>query len=167
MSNLYIDLIRCDSKPPIKATDHAACFDVFANLSGPNHVKIFDLNNNVVELNTFNDPILIPPGRRALVPTGLKVCCDIGYCVKVYARSGLSVKKGLTLANCVGIVDADYRDELYVAVINNSNQLITIDQGDRIAQIMVEKLDDTVIIGGELPPIESNRNGGFGHTGVK
>lgn len=167
MKQLYVEKLRCDSKLPFKATDHAACFDVFANLSGPEHVKIFDLNNTVVELNTFNDPILIPPGHRALVPTGLKVSCNIGYCIKVYARSGLSVKKGLTLANCVGIIDADYRGELFIAMVNTSNQLITIEQDDRIAQIMVERIDGTVIIDGKLPPINSNRDGGFGRTGDK
>lgn len=167
MSNLYVEKLRHDSKPPFKATDHAACHDVFANLSGPSTVKVFDVENRRHEQNVFDQPVKLNPGDRALIPTGLKVCCDIGYCVKVYARSGLSVKNGLTIANCVGVIDADYRQELFVAVINQTVKPQIIDHNDRIAQIMIEKLDDTVIIDGNLPPIDSNRNGGFGHTGTK
>lgn len=166
MLNLYVELLRVDSKPPFKATDHAACHDVFVNLSGPDDVKIFNVDNTEIKMNVFNGPVVLQSGRRALIPTGLKVCCDIGYCIKVYARSGLSVKKGLTLANCVGIIDADYRDELYIAVINNSSEPLTIDHDERIAQITVEKVEHTNLIGGCLPPIDSNRNGGFGHTGM-
>ena len=166
MSKLYVERLRVDSKPPFKTTKHAACFDVFVNLSGPDSVKTFNVNNQRIEINVFNHPVTLQPGQRALIPTGLKICCEIGYCVKVYARSGLSVKKGLSLANCVGIIDADYRDELYIAVINNSSEPLIIDHDERIAQVMVEKVEDTKIIGGELPPIDSNRDGGFGHTGT-
>ena len=167
MKKLYVKPLRESSKFPVKATDYAACFDVFANLSGPEKVKTFDAYNKPVTQGTFDEPIRLYSGDRVLVPTGLIVTCDIGYCIKAYARSGLAIKNGLTLINCVGIIDADYRNELFIPLVNTSMVTQTIEQGDRIAQIMVEKLDDTVIIADTLPPINSNRNGGFGHTGIK
>lgn len=112
-------------------------------------------------------PITLAPGERTLVPTGIAAQPEREDCVLLLtARSGLAVKKGVTLSNGVGVVDADYRGEICVGLVNLGKESVTIAPGDRIAQLLVlpilradftevESLDDT-----------DRGSGGFGHTGV-
>lgn len=102
---------------------------------------------------------------RALVPTGLYLELPLGYEAQVRARSGLALKKGLSLPNGIGTIDSDYRGELKVIVVNLGKEDIIINHGDRIAQLVVMKYEKADI---ELVEQldETDRKGGFGSTGV-
>lgn len=186
MINLYVDPIHEDSTLPQRMTDDAAAWDVCAYLNAVK-VKQFQISTEQVRLDnpqdgyvayadvTFaenleevelghNDCIVLRPGERALVPTGLRVACDTGYCIKAYPRSGRSWKEGLSLVNCVALIDADYRNELFILVINHSNTDQVIKHGERIAQIKVEEVLPTKLVVGKLPETTSNRTGGLGST---
>lgn len=161
MSNLYIEKVTDSAIEPVKGTDHAACYDVHADTKS-RHIALFGLKHETSYSN--GGFISIRPSERALIPTGLKMCCDEGYRVAMYPRSGLSIKLGVNLVNCTGVIDADYRGEVMIPLINLSNETVTIKHGERIAQIALEKLEPTELIYG-LPDTTSNRSGGFGSTG--
>ena len=111
---------------------------------------------------------IIEPGEMVLVHTGIALEIPDGYCGKLYPRSGLSTKKGLRLANCVGVIDSDYRGEIMVAMYNDSSFVREIEVGDRIAQIIIElyaKIDDFTVV--EELSETARGNGGFGSTGRK
>ncbi len=110
-------------------------------------------------------PITLKPLERILVPTGIKIEIPIEYEAQIRARSGLSVKHGITLINAVGTVDADYRGEVCVGLVNISNEEYTINPDDRIAQMVIAKVEKAQIeVTQELA--ESSRGaGGFGSTG--
>lgn len=112
-------------------------------------------------------PIILQPMQRVLVPTGIKIALPIGYEVQVRPRSGMALKHGITCANTPGTVDADYRGDVGVILINLSNKPFTINDGDRIAQMVVNKYERI-----EWEPVtklsETERGeGGIGHTGIK
>ena len=109
--------------------------------------------------------ITLKPLERVLVPTGIKIEIPIEYEAQIRARSGLSVKHGITLINAVGTVDADYRGEVRVGLVNISNEEYTIKPDDRIAQMVIAKVEKAQIeVTAELA--ESARGeGGFGSTG--
>lgn len=113
----------------------------------------------------INEPIELKPLERALVPTGIKIELEHGFEAQIRPRSGLSIKHGITLINCVGTIDEDYRGEVCVPVVNLSNEAYTIMPDERIAQMIiarVEKADIEVTV--ELT--ETVRGaGGFGSTG--
>ncbi|MDR1272763.1 MAG: dUTP diphosphatase [Clostridiales Family XIII bacterium] len=112
-------------------------------------------------------PVPIPPGGRALVPTGLRIELPVGYEAQIRARSGLSVKHGLTLINAVGTVDSDYRGEIKVGLVNLGDEEYTISDGDRIAQMVIAEYARAEFdIVDEIGPTERGE-GGFGHTGKK
>lgn len=110
-------------------------------------------------------PLILAPGRRALVPTGLFVEVPEGHEAQVRPRSGLAIKHGITVLNSPGTIDADYRGEINVILINLGEQPFEIRHGDRIAQMIVAK-HETVIweLTDELNTTERGQ-GGFGHTG--
>lgn len=111
-------------------------------------------------------PLVLGAGERALVPTGLSFQLPEGYEAQIRARSGLAARNGIGLVNGIGTVDADYRGEIKVAVINFSKEDFMIKDGMRIAQIMVSKFEKADI---ELVKTLSRTErgpGGFGHTGV-
>ncbi|HHW45499.1 MAG TPA: dUTP diphosphatase [Clostridiales bacterium] len=131
---------------PERATDGSAGMDLFALL---------------------DQPLCIKAGQRALVPTGIAISLPSpNYVALIYARSGLAIKKGLTLSNCVGVIDSDYRGEIKVGLINLSDEDCVINPYDRIAQMVVAPI--------ELPEIQEVAEldetirgaGGFGSTGV-
>jgi dUTP pyrophosphatase len=106
-------------------------------------------------------------GGRALVPTGIRIAIPEGYAGFVQPRSGLALRHGITLANSPGLIDSGYRDELAVIVINTDPKNdFEINRGDRIAQLVIQKVEHARFLAvAELP--ESERGlGGFGHTGV-
>lgn len=112
-------------------------------------------------------PLTIAPLERTMVPTGIFLEIPHGFEAQVRPRSGLAIKQGLTCLNSPGTIDADYRGELKVILINLSNQDQVIEHGDRIAQMVFQKVE---IVDLELTTTisETSRNtGGFGHTGVK
>lgn len=109
--------------------------------------------------------VTLKPLERALIPTGIKIEIPIEYEAQIRARSGLSVKHGITLINAVGTVDADYRGEVCVGLVNLSNEEYTIKPDDRIAQMVIARVEKAQIeVTTELA--ESARGeGGFGSTG--
>lgn len=110
----------------------------------------------------------LQPGERKLFFTGLKISLPEGFEAQIRPRSGLAYKYGITVLNSPGTVDADYRDEIGVLLINLSDKLFTIHDGDRIAQMVVAR--HAVVEFEEVEDFSDdnvNRNGGFGHTGIK
>lgn len=110
--------------------------------------------------------IVLEKGKRMLVPTGIFIELPCGYEAQVRARSGLAIKNGIGLVNGIGTVDADYRGELKVPMINWSDEDFTINDGDRIAQVVISKHERAEFeLCEELGETERG-SGGFGHTGV-
>ena len=110
-------------------------------------------------------PVTIAPGGRTLVPTGIAIALPEGPEGQVRPRSGWALTRGCTLLNSPGTIDADYRGEIGVIVVNHGAEPVTIARGDRIAQLVVQRLPEVKIVAvDELPGTERGA-GGFGHTG--
>jgi len=115
----------------------------------------------------MNDTVTVAPGETYLVHTGISVAIPEGYAGLIYARSGLATKKGLAPANKVGVIDADYRGEIMVALHNHSAQPAEIENGERIAQMVITPfLTAEFVERDELDETERGA-GGFGSTGTK
>ncbi len=120
-----------------------------------------------VDLRAFvDDPVTIGPLERCLVPTGIAVAIPPGYEAEVRPRSGLAIKHGITVLNSPGTIDADYRGEVQIILINLGVDPFTINRGDRIAQMVLKKIAtiDWAPVGA-LPETERG-TGGFGSTGI-
>ena len=130
---------------PERATAHASGFDLRACVSLP---------------------IIVPAGGRALIPTGVAVCLPPGYEAQLRPRSGLALKSGLTLLNSPGTIDADYRGEVGVIVVNHGTDPVTIARGDRIAQMVIQTVPDVDLETVDELPETDRGAGGFGHTGI-
>jgi dUTP pyrophosphatase len=114
----------------------------------------------------IRDPIELAPGARALVPTGLAIALPEGYEAQVRPRSGLAARDGVTVLNAPGTVDADYRGEIKVPLINHGSAIFRVERGMRIAQMIVATVTRIAWVEvGELPSSERGA-GGFGSTGV-
>lgn len=120
-----------------------------------------DLRANITE------PITLKPLERTLVPTGLFMALPEGYEAQVRPRSGLALKKGITVLNTPGTIDADYRGEICVILINLSAEPFIINDGERIAQMVIAKHEQPDFI--EVKALDKTERGagGFGHSGVK
>lgn len=106
-------------------------------------------------------------GGRALIPTGIRLAIPDGYAGFVQPRSGLALRHGITLANSPGLIDSGYRDELAVIVINTDPKHdFEINRGDRIAQLVIQKVEQAVFRPVDELPASDRGLGGFGHTGV-
>lgn len=113
----------------------------------------------------ISEPITLKPLERYLIPTGLKIELEHGYEAQIRPRSGLSIKHGISLINCVGTVDEDYRGEVCVGVVNLSNEEYTIQPDERIAQMIIAKVEQAKIeVVTELSDT-ARGEGGFGSTG--
>lgn len=113
----------------------------------------------------ISEPIEIKPLERKLIPTGIKIQLEKGFEAQIRPRSGMSIKHGITLINCVGTIDEDYRGEVCVPIVNISNEAYTINPNDRIAQMVIMPVAKAKIeIVEELTETERNA-GGFGSTG--
>lgn len=158
---------------PKYSTEMSAAFDIHACLPYGASVKGFTTNNEDIEtfgisLKDNEQPFVeIPHNWRYLIPTGIILDIPENHYVEVFSRSGNSIKKGLTLINSVGIIDEDYTQELFIPIINLSQQRIRIHHGDRIAQGILKVATPCVLFETlERPKKDSDRNGGFGSTGV-
>ena len=152
---------------PRFATEESACFDLSACLLGVEKIKCYTRMNEPLELYC-TDRVEIPAEFRVLIPTGLIFDIPEKHSLRVHARSGLSFKNGLVLQNGEGIIDSDYVEECFVMLKNDSLSRITIEHGMRIAQAeMVLNLEYIVFESLERPQKKTDRNGGFGSTGVK
>lgn len=150
---------------------NAACFDMAAYITFQTSVKAYTKTNGLVEILASQDNIGsfidIPSEWRALIPTGTIMDIPENYSVRIFPRSGLSTKKGLNLINCVGIIDSDYTEEVFIPIYNNSQEKIRIYNEDRIAQgEMVFSPQIEIQYIQERPKQKGNREGGFGSTGV-
>lgn len=120
-----------------------------------------------VDLRAFiESPITILPGERKLISTGIYIQLPDGYEAQIRPRSGLAIKSGITVLNSPGTIDADYRGEIMIILINHSTQDFIINSGDRIAQMIISKYEQfewTIVDSLE----DSDRGeGGFGHSGI-
>jgi dUTP pyrophosphatase len=129
---------------PAYATPHAAGMDLRAALA---------------------DPMTLKPMERALVPTGLAMAIPVGYEGQVRPRSGLALKHGLTCLNTPGTIDADYRGEVKVLLINLGTEAFTIQRGERIAQLVLAAHAVAAWQAVDALPATQRGEGGFGHTG--
>jgi dUTP diphosphatase len=147
MNNMKVQIINKSKHPlPAYATEMSAGMDLRANLS---------------------EPVVLKPLERCLIPTGLFIALPAGYEAQVRPRSGLALKKGITLLNSPGTIDADYRGEIGVILVNLSSEEFVVNDGERIAQLVIARYEQ---IQWEMVDTldETQRGaGGFGHTGKK
>ena len=143
---MKIQIINISRHPlPQYATPQSAGVDLRANL---------------------NEPIVLKPLQRCLVPTGLFLALPQGYEAQVRPRSGLAIKKGITVLNSPGTIDADYRGEVNVILVNLSAEEFVIEDGERIAQMVIAKHEQPAWQEVEVLDETERGAGGFGHTGV-
>ena len=115
----------------------------------------------------IDSPITLKPMERRLIPTGLYIALPKGYEAQVRPRSGLALKHGITVLNTPGTVDADYRGELMVLLINFSTEDFIINAGERIAQMVIARHEQAEFVEVEVLDETERGAGGYGHTGVK
>ena len=114
-----------------------------------------------------HETLILKPMERRLIPTGLYMALPAGYEAQVRPRSGIAIKKGLTLVNTPGTIDADYRGEIMVPIINLSTEEQMIEDGERIAQMIVAKYERVDWLITETLPETIRGEGGFGHSGTQ
>ena len=142
-------------------------------------VKIVNKSNNSLpeyktvqsagmDLRAFiAEPIVLKPLERKLIPTGLYIALPDGYEAQIRPRSGLALKNGITVLNTPGTIDADYRGEIGVILINLSDTEFKIESGDRICQMVIQKIEQPEMIEVSVLDETERGDGGFGHTGTK
>lgn len=113
----------------------------------------------------IEEPIVLKPLERKLIPTGLFIELPEGYEAQIRPRSGLALNEGLGLLNSPGTIDADYRGEIGVIAVNLSNNVIQIEDGERICQMVIQKVEQAEWIETEILENTERGAGGFGHTG--
>jgi dUTP pyrophosphatase len=113
----------------------------------------------------LDQPIVLKPLERALVPTGLFIELPVGHEAQIRPRSGLAIKKGVTVLNSPGTIDADYRGEIKVILVNLSNEEFVINHGERICQMVIAKHETVAWKPVEILEETERGAGGFGHTG--
>jgi dUTP pyrophosphatase len=147
MPTLAVKIINRSSNPlPSYATAASAGMDIRADLK---------------------EPVQLGVGERKLIPTGLFIELPVGYEAQVRPRSGLALKQGITCLNAPGTIDADYRGELGIILINHSNEVQVIQPGDRIAQLVVQSVVTCNWESVSELTDSARGQGGFGHTGIK
>lgn len=115
----------------------------------------------------LNEPVVIPVGKRAMIPTGLFFAIPEGFEIQVRPRSGLAAKNGVTVLNTPGTIDSDYRGEVKIILINLGDADFTVNNGDRIAQLIVAPVTQGIFVKTDKLDETERGVGGFGSTGVK
>ncbi len=113
----------------------------------------------------IESPVTIEPGKSVLIPSGIAIAPEESCVCLLFARSGLAVKHGITLANTVGVIDQDYRGEIKVALINHGGEPYTVSPGERIAQMMFVRFAQAQFLPADELDETERGTGGFGHTG--
>ena len=143
---MNVKVINKSKQPlPAYATEHSAGMDIRANLS---------------------EPMTLAPMQRCLVPTGLYIALPKGFEAQIRPRSGLALKKGITVLNSPGTIDADYRGEVCIILINLSTEPFVIEDGERIAQMVIARHEQAEWQEVDALDATERGAGGFGHTGV-
>ena len=144
---MKVNIINKGHQPlPQYATEQSAGMDLRANLDAP---------------------VTLKPLERRLIPTGLHIALPVGFEAQVRPRSGLALKKGITVLNTPGTIDADYRGEIGVVLINLSQEEFIVNDGERIAQMVIARHEKADFIEVEVLDETERGEGGYGHTGVK
>ena len=144
---IEVKIVNTGSQPlPAYVTPQSAGLDLRANI---------------------DSPIVLHPMERRLVPTGLRIALPAGYEAQIRPRSGLALKHGITVLNTPGTVDADYRGEVMVLLINFSTENFIINDGERIAQMVIARHEQVSFTQVEELDVTERGEGGYGHTGVK
>ena len=157
---------------PAFATEGSACFDVKVCITAETKLKTYSPHNKEITVpakigNDGRAVTVLHPQFRTLIPTGLIFDIPKNHVLKVFPRSGMSVKFGIGLANSTGIIDSDYVEELFVPVYNMSDTPINIYHGDRVAQAMLEEIKQyTLVERKSRPEQKTERAGGIGSTGT-
>ena len=115
----------------------------------------------------LDNPVVLQPLERRLIPTGIYIALPEGYEAQVRPRSGLALKKGITVLTAPGTIDADYRGEVGVVLINLSQEPFTVNDGERIAQMVFARYEQGNLVPVEVLDETERGAGGYGHTGVK
>ena len=140
-----IEIINKSKHPlPDYATAQSAGMDLRANL---------------------NEPVTLGPLERALIPTGLFIALPDGYEAQIRPRSGLAIKHGISLVNAPGTIDADYRGEIGIILVNLSNEPFTVNDGERVAQMVIARYEQADLVQVDVLGETERGTGGFGHTG--
>lgn len=143
---MKVQIINRSKHPlPAYATEQSAGMDIRANLE---------------------QPIVLKPLQRCLVPTGLSIALPSGYEAQLRPRSGLALKKGITLLNTPGTIDADYRGEIGIILVNLSSEDFVVEDGERIAQMVIARYEQAEWNEVEVLDETERGTGGFGHTGT-
>jgi len=155
---------------PMKATNGAAYMDVCAYLPDGHVVTMYTHLNDkrLVAVEGIYGGLVLAPGHRALIPTGWAVKCPPETSLRIYSRSGLALKEGLILPHSVGIVDSDYRNEVFVTLMNTSAEAVLIKHEQRIAQaelVVGWEPHISVVQADDASWFDTDRKGGFGSTG--
>lgn len=183
MSNLKIFKADESATIPKYSTQNSACFDLHACITETHPGKYYaphlfpkDEKSPFLDLYPFKDSsepqfpdgsIVIHPGQRFLISTGLIFDIPEGHSIRIHPRSGLALKNGITLVNCEGVVDEDYVDVVGVIILNTSQDIFVLKDGDRICQAeIVKDLRCTIEEIFDKPAAKTNRSGGFGSTGL-
>ena len=141
---IQIKKIRDDAVIPTRGSDNAAGYDLYA---------------------CVDDPVSIPPHTTVRIGTGITAAIPEGYFGACFARSGIAVRQGLRPANCVGVVDSDYRGEYIIALFNDSDEPRVVQNGDRIAQLVIMPYLTVEFAEVDALPETDRGSGGFGSTG--
>ncbi|PID38027.1 MAG: dUTP diphosphatase [Proteobacteria bacterium] len=141
---MYVKRLRDDAQLPRSMTSGAAGMDLSA---------------------AIDSPLSLAPGARALIPTGLAIALPPGHEGQVRPRSGLAVRHGVTVLNAPGTIDEDYRGEVKVALINLGDEVVAIEPGMRVAQLVVAPVTSVKVVTVDLLDETQRGGGGFGHTG--
>ena len=124
------------------------------------------IGSSGMDIRAFiNENIVLNPLERQLISTGLFLELPLGYEAQIRPRSGLAIKQGITCLNSPGTIDSDYRGEIKVILINLSNQAVTISNGERIAQMVIQKVEQATLIAVDIIDETVRGEGGFGSTG--
>jgi dUTP pyrophosphatase len=144
MKHLQIRLLRENAKLPERKTGGSVGFDISACL---------------------DEQVVIAPGETCMIGSGMAIALEPGFAAFIYARSGLGIKQGVTPANCVGVIDSDYRGEVIVGLRNNGKEPFIVHDGDRIAQMVISRCElPELVLCDELNTTKRG-DGGFGSTG--
>lgn len=166
-SNLYVWKLFEEAHLPEYGSEWAACFDLKASIRPEDEVSVFGTNNSKTKRKLVDGKFTLYGGERCLIPTGLIFDLNENQSLRIHPRSGLSLKNGITVANCEGVVDPDYVHQTYVMLHNISDVPFDVHDGDRIAQGEVVAMNQSQIVLADREPEEkTSRTGGFGSTGV-